>query len=180
MTGAKEVDMGTYEAIAAVSQAILGILTQEYKKTNLAKAAFTLFGTQDFTFQRNRMTAQVSLFLYHVSPNVNVRNNMPATGASHPNLSMDLHYMVTAWAMKPVRQQGLLGWTAQTLNKYPIISADELNRYAADSTTRFPAEQSVQIVHETTSWDVIARLWSRLDAPYQLSYTILARNVIMD
>ena len=173
--------MGTYEAIAAVSQAILGILTQEYKKTNLAKAAFSLFGTQDFAFQRNNMTAQVSLFLYHVSPNENIRNNMPGTGTPHsPHLSMDLHYMLTAWAIKPVRQQGLLGWTAQTLNKYPIISADELNRYAADSTTRFSAEQSVQIIHETSSWDVIASLWSRLDAPYQLSYTILARNVIMD
>ena len=94
--------MGTYEAIAVVSQAILGILTQEYKKTNLAKAAFTLFGTQDFTLQRSGMTAQVSLFLYHVSPNVSIRNNMPATGTPHhPNLSMDLHYMVTAWAPYP-------------------------------------------------------------------------------
>ena len=173
--------MGTYEAIAVVSQAILGILTQEYKKTNLPKAAFTLFGTQDFTFQQNSMTAQVSLFLYHVSPNVDIRNNMPATGAPHhPNLSMDLHYMVTAWAMKPIRQQGLLGWTAQTLDKYPIISADELNRYVADSAARFPAEQSVRIIHETSSWDVIASLWSRLDAPYQLSCTILAKNVTMD
>ena len=173
--------MGTYEAIAAVSQAILGILTQEYKKANLAKAAFTLFGTRDFAFQRNNLTAGVSLFLYHVSPNVNTRNNMPATGTPHhPNLSMDLHYMVTAWAIKPVRQQGLLGWTAQTVAKYPVISADELNRYVADSTTRFSAEQSVQIIQETSSWDVIASLWSRLDAPYQLSYTILARNVIMD
>ena len=172
--------MGTYEAIAVVSQAILGILTQEYKKTNQAKAAFTLFGTQDFTFQQNNMTAQVSLFLYHVSPNVNIQNDAPVTGAPHhTNLSMDLHYMVTAWAMKPIRQQGLLGWTAQTLDKYPIISADELNRYVADSATRFSAEQSVQIIHETSSWDVIASLWSRLDAPYQLSYTILARNVIM-
>ena len=34
------------------------------------------------------MTAQVSLFLYHVSPNENIRNNMPGTGTPHhPNLS---------------------------------------------------------------------------------------------
>ena len=172
--------MGTYEAIAVVSQAILGILTREYNKTNLAKAAFTLVGTQDFKLDRTVSKAEVSLFLYHVSPNVNSGNNAPVTGTPHqPNLSMDLHYMVTAWAHKPVRQQELIGWTAQVLDKYPIVSADELNRYLADSTTRFPAEQSVQIIQETSSWDMIASIWSRLDAPYQLSYTILARNVIL-
>jgi hypothetical protein len=173
--------MGTYEAIAAVSQAIIGILTQEYKKTNLARAAFTLFGTQDFTSRQNTLTAEVSLFLYHASLNANIRNNVPATGTPHrPDLSMDLHYMVTAWAEKPVRQQGLIGWTARTLDKYPVIPADELNRCVTDSTARFSAEQAVQLIHEASNWDVIAGIWSGLNAPYQLSYTILARNVMLD
>ena len=92
--------MATYHAIAAIGDAMLGILKAACPAEFEADVPqFLLYQPSDF---QNPMAMGISLYLYSVSINTAVRNPPPridSTGRRfRPSLPIDLHYLLVPWA----------------------------------------------------------------------------------
>ena len=106
--------MAAYPALAATSEAILGVLQSAAVGGEFDGVAFAQYQAGDF---QAPMTAGISLYLYRLTVNAN-RNQPPRLGPDgrryRPTLPLDMHFLVTAWAENAIRQQRLLGAQAVT------------------------------------------------------------------
>lgn len=73
--------------------------------------------------------SQLNLFLYNVTPNPGWRNEgLPSHDASgrsrlsNPPLALDLHYLISAYSGGDLHAEILLGYAAQLMHEYPIIT----------------------------------------------------------
>src|SRR5262249_61777324 len=96
--------MASSPAIAATSQAILGLLQNAALGGEFNGITFAHYQASNFLAP---MTEGVSLWLYRLTVNAN-RNLPPGVGRDgrryRPPLALDVHYLVTAWAAEPTRQ----------------------------------------------------------------------------
>jgi len=140
--------MATYQAIAAIGEAILGLLEAARPKPEFANAQFALYQSTNF---QNPMEEGISLYLYRVATNTTRRNLPPHIGPDgrryRPPLPLDLHYLLTPWARTAAKQQRLLGWSMRALEDTPILPAGLLNHYGTEPETFFPHE-TVELVCE--------------------------------
>ena len=171
--------MATYHAIAALSQAILGLLEQAAPKPEFAGTQFALYLASNF---QNPMDEGVSLYLYRVGTSSR-RNLPPRLGPNgeryHPPLPIDLHYLLTTWAKTPEKQQRLLGWCIRELGDMPILPSGLLNHYGPEPDT-FHADETVELVFEPLSLQEMANLWEPLKPHLQVSATYVARMVTIE
>lgn len=170
--------MATYHAIAATSQAILGLLKDACPKDEFQNAGFALYHPSDF--ETPSMDEGISLFLYRVVPNGTLRNLQPRLGPDgrryRASLPLDLHYIMTAWAKSVEKQQRLLGWSMRVLEDTPILPAGLLNHFMPEAET-FHANETVELVCETLSLQDWTALWDKLKPKMQTSVTYVARMV---
>src|SRR5690242_16053551 len=121
--------MARYPAIAAMSEAVLGLLEAAVAGTEFETAMFAHYQASNF---QSPMTDGVSLYLYRVTVSAN-RNLPPRVGRdgrrSRPPIPVDVHFLVTAWAGDAIRQQRMLGFAIRTLEDTPILPAGVLNRH---------------------------------------------------
>lgn len=174
--------MATLYAVAAVSQAILGLLADARPRPEFENAKFELFQFKDF--QRTPPLAEgVSLYLYRVSVNATQRNLPPSIDLYGHTLQrplpLDLHYMLSVWATTAVSQQRLLGWCMRTLEDTSTLSATLLNNYGRPERAFGPAE-SVQLIYDPMSLQDTIELWDVLKPNIQLSVTYTARVVYIE
>ena len=142
--------MATYNAIAATSRAILGLLEGACPKPEFDGALFELYQARSF---QNAMPEGVSLYLYRVS--TSSRRNLPSrTGPNgehyRPPLPLDLYYLLTAWARTAEKQQALLGFCIRLLGDTPILPAGLLNHFGPEPET-FQPNESVELIFEPAS-----------------------------
>ena len=170
--------MATYHAIAATSQAILGLLKDACPKNEFQNAGFALY--HPFDFVTPPMEEGISLLLYRVAPNGTLRNLQPRLDPDgrryRASLPLDLHYVLTAWAKSVEKQQRLLGWSMRVLEDTPILPAGLLNHLMPESET-FHANETVELVCETLSLQDWTALWDKLKPQIQTSVTYVARMV---
>src|SRR5690242_12213415 len=157
--------MATYRAMAAISQAVLGMLEEACPRDEFADAAFRLVQSSDFQADTPPLGEGISLFLYRVTVNGNLRN-LPARLAPdgrryRPALPLDLHYMLTAWGRSVEKQQRLLGWAMRTLEDTPILPTGLLNHYGPEAET-FRAGETVELVCEQLSLQDFNNIWEGL------------------
>src|SRR5690349_15219770 len=116
--------MATYRAIAAISQAVLGMLEEACPRDEFAEAGFRLVQPSDFQIDTPPLAEGISLFLYRVTVNGSLRNLPPRLAPDgrryRPALPLDLHYLITAWGRSVEKQQRLLGWALRTLEDTSI------------------------------------------------------------
>jgi hypothetical protein len=171
--------VATYHAIAALSQAILGLLEQACPKPEFAGVQFALYLASNF---QNPMDEGVSLYLYRVGTSSR-RNLPPRLGPSgeryRPPLPIDLYYLLTTWAKTPEKQQRLLGWCLRELGDMPILPSGLLNHYGPEPDT-FHADETVELVFEPLSLQEMANLWEPLKPHLQVSATYVARMVTIE
>jgi hypothetical protein len=171
--------VATYHAIAALSQAILGLLEQACPKPEFAGAQFALYLASNF---QNPMDEGISLYLYRVGTSSR-RNLPPRLGPNgeryHPPLPIDLYYLLTTWAKTPEKQQRLLGWCLRELGDTPILPPGLLNHYGPEPET-FHADETVELVFEPLSLQEMANLWEPLKPHLQVSATYVARMVTIE
>src|SRR6185295_2728676 len=121
--------MSTWNAIAATSRTILGVLEDPYP-SDFGKLAFALVHASAYG---EPVSAGFTLCLYRVGINGPLRR-VPRTGPSgiryRPSLALDLHYLLTPWAGNVETQQSLLGWGMRRLEDNPILTAAMLNHAA--------------------------------------------------
>jgi hypothetical protein len=172
--------VASYHAIAATSQAILGILNAGCPKPEFPDAIFKLYHAGNFD---SPMKEGVSLFLYRVTVNSSLRNMPPRLapdGARYrPSLPLDLHYLLTAWASDPDRQQRLLGWSMRALEDLPILPSGLLNHYI-DHPDTFRADEAVELVCDSLSLQDLTAVWDKLKPKYQTSVTYVARMIAIE
>ena len=172
--------MATYHAIAATGQAILGMLADACPKPEFAGARFELYQPGDF---QKPMEEGLSLYLYRLAIN-RTRRTLPAQPAPDGRryrvpLSVDLYYLLTAWAKSAARQQHVLGWAMRALEDSPIMAAGVLNHYGPDPET-FRATEAVELVGEPLSLQDLTNIWDILKLNPQTSAGYVARLISID
>jgi Pvc16 N-terminal domain len=171
--------MATYPAIAATSEAILGLLQSAAVGSEFDGVAFEHYQAGDFD---SPMTLGVALYLYRVTVSAN-RNLPPRIGRDgrryRPPIPLDLHYLVIAWADDAIKQQRLLGFAARTLEDTPILPAGVLNQHGPEPDV-FRPEETVELVWEAVSVQDVGEIWDVAQTKEQPSATYVARMVHLE
>jgi hypothetical protein len=172
--------MASYKAIAATSQAILGLLADAAPKPEFAAARFELF--QAINLQ-TPLDEGVSLYLYRVVPNQSRRCLPPRVGPDgvryKPSVPVDLHYLLTAWGKSAERQQRLLGWAIRTLEDSTILPSGLLNHYGPEPDA-FGPNETVELVMDSIVIQDMGSLWEVARHHYQPSVVYIARMITLD
>jgi len=172
--------MASYRAIAAISQAILGLLADSVPKPDFAAARFELF--QAINFQ-TPLEEGVSLYLFRVIPNQTRRSLGPRIGDDglryKPSFPIDLQFLLTAWAKSAERQQRLLGWAIRTLEDTPILPSGLLNHYGPEPDT-FAAAETVELFMDSIAIQDMGNLFEVARHHFQPSVVYIARMITLD
>lgn len=178
--------MATYEGIAAVSKAVLGLLSD-------ASKTFAHNNSLDFElvhpsfFEEGTKGPAVTLCLYRVSVNGSMRNS-PARRVVQPNgatqvfrapLPLDLYYLLTAWASNVEMQQRILGWSMRLLHDTPLLPATLINSHTTD-VQAFDANEAVELTLDQLVLQDWLAVWDKLKPKMQTSVCYIARLVTLD
>jgi hypothetical protein len=169
--------MATYHAIAAIGQAILGLLEQARPASEFDGAQFELYQASNF---HAPMDEGVSLFLYNAAVSV-ARRNLPAKVLPdgrklRPPLPLDLYFLLTPWAKTAELQHRLLGWAMRVIDDSPTLPASLLNHYGPEPDT-FRVDETVTVVNEPISLQDIYNIWEINKQNMQVSVGYIARVV---
>jgi hypothetical protein len=142
---------------------------------------------------------QLNLFLYQVTPNAGWRNvALPSRDANghrvtNPPLALDLHYLLTAYGVKDLHSEILLGYAMQLLHETPVLSREAIRKALDPSTigggslpeelaTSELAEQieQIKIVPETMNMEEVSRLWSAMGAHFRPTAAYQASVVLIE
>jgi hypothetical protein len=172
--------VATYNAIAAVGQAILGLLATARANPEFANARFELYQGHNF---QSPMDEGICLYLHRITPSSNIRN-LPTRLAPNgkrfrPSLPIDLHYLLIAWAPDAVKQQRLLGWAMRQLENTPTLTATVLNQYNSEQDIFDPSE-SVDLIMDNIPVVDMAAIWEVARHQTQPSVAYVARTVRID
>jgi hypothetical protein len=140
--------------------------------------------------------AQLNLFLYLVTPHAALRTNGHATGIRP--LSVDLHYLVTAYGGQDFHTEILLGHAMQLLHDTPVIERETIRAtlkalshtrerrvvppaLAALAASDLPDHvERIKIEPEFLGAEEVSKLWSALQARYRPSATYKVSAVVLD
>lgn len=174
--------MATYAAIAATSEAIVGLLRRARPKDEFTKAAFEVYQGNDF---ESPMNEGISLYLYRVTVNAS-RRNMPPTVTPEgrrmrPPIPLDLHYLLSAWGQSYDTQHRLIGWAMREIENTPVIPAGVLNSTGPDADV-FRPEETVEIICDPLPLADMINLWETLKPKSNrpLSVNYVARMVAIE
>jgi hypothetical protein len=119
---------------------------------------------------------RIGLLLYRVTMNEHARQTRPVRpmrGITPPGLlSLDLHYLLTAWAANALDEQVAFAWALRQLHLFPVLDASSLSPEAAWSR-----EEVIQLVPNELATEEMMRIWDALDPAYRLSASYVARVV---
>ena len=142
--------------------------------------------------------AQLNVFLYHVTPYSKMRLDSTKDGNGHRPLSLELHYLLTAYGAQDYQTEILLGHALQLFHESPVLERERIRSSLSSlSHTRdrrvIPAPQaalaksnladqvdSITITPEFLSTEEISKLWSALQAKYRPSATYKVSAVFID
>lgn len=168
--------MARYSAIAATSEAILGLLQSAAVGSEFDGVQFAHYQASDL---ESPMSEGVSLYLYRITVSAN-RNLPPPLGRDgrryRPPIPLDLHFLVTAWAGDAIKQQRLLGFAIRVLEDTPVLPAGVLNQHGPEPDVFRPAE-TVELVFELLSVQDAGYVWDVAQTKEQPSATYVARMV---
>ncbi len=173
--------MAKHQAIAATSNALLGLLRDRYPRDEFGTSLdFQLYQSRDF---ETPMREGFSVFLYRVTINGTVRNmtlrRAPDGRRFRPSLPVDLHYLVTPWAEDGERQHRMLGWAMRFMEDLCVLTAGHLNHYVAE-TDIFAPNEGLEIICDPLALVDYLTLWDRLRHRLPTSITYAARMLSID
>jgi hypothetical protein len=174
--------VATWNAIAATTHAILGLLEAAYPRDRFGKLSFSAIHGSEYTGDKTPPDG-FTLYLYRVGINTTLRNLPPRTTPDgrryRPSLPVDLYYLLTPWAGNVELQQRLLGWAMRQLEDTPILPAGLLNQYLAEPNV-FRADETVELVTDPLSLADYTSVWDKLKPRFQSSMSYAARMVSID
>ncbi len=173
--------MARHQAIAATSNALLGLLRDRYPRPDFgASLEVQLYQSRDFEAP---MREGFSVFLYRVTVNGTVRNMTLRRAADgrrfRPSLPLDLHYVITPWAEDGERQQRMLGWVMRFMEDLGVLTAGHLNHYVTE-TDVFAPHEGLEIICDPLALADYFTLWDRLRPRMPTSATYALRMLMID
>lgn len=173
--------MAKSDAIAATSEALLGLIRDRYPRSDFGTGLETaIYQPRDFD---QPMTDGFSIFLFRVSVNGSVRNlsfrRAPDGQRFRPSLPLDLQYMITPWAKDGAVQHKMLGWVMRMMEDVGVLSAGHLNHYGSRQDS-FGANEAMEIVCDPLALTDYLTLWDRLRPRLPVSATYALRMLLID
>jgi hypothetical protein len=171
--------MADFRAIEGTTNAVVRLLQASYASEDFGHdLLFQAYVPESF---QQPMTAGVSVFLYRIVLDGVHRMPPPRfdpSGArTHPQLPLDLHYLLTFWARDASLQHRIAGWTMRTIEDTPVLPHALLEAAAPGV---FGLDETVQVIPAELSNEDLFRIWDVLgQSKYQLSVPYLARNVLV-
>ncbi len=167
--------MSSYRAIAGVSSTLSKLLKdrmQDPVSVTIAPPDVTL---SEITGKR------LNLYLYHVTENGNLKNQeIPTHGYpgayGHPPLSLDLHYLITAYggtetsADADLEAQQILGDAMRVLYDFPIVSEHPTIVRSEVGTVGNPILdvellgefEKIKVTHQPMTLEDLSKLWAAM------------------
>ena len=169
--------MADYRAVAAVSQAVIELLQDNYDPLDFNQPLeFSVYVAKDFG---QSMKSGVSLFLYRIFANGlrQAPQGLPGPDgqASQSQLPVDLHFLLTAWAPQASLQHTIAGWMMRVIEETPTLPVGLLNqRYS----NLFQHDETVTITAAELTTEELFRIWEVIaNHAYQISVPYVARQV---
>lgn len=168
------------EAIYSVGDSVATFLQHSYEQqdmpTQLASATFRVVSSGQLAEEGVNFEDTVTLYLYRVSLNEQLRNARLATAPDRPPpLSLNLHYLLTIWSSNPLREHTLLAWTMRQLNDHAILDMGSL-----DPDGEWTAEDVLHVIPAELTNEDLMRIWDALSPAYRLSQSYVVRAVRLD
>jgi hypothetical protein len=167
--------VSSYAAIAATMEAVIRVLRASYDPAQFNGAAldFQVYVSDDFN---HPMEQGISLFLYrvyHGGVAATPRSRLGEGRRPRARLSLEAHFLATAWARKASLQHEIAGWMMRVLEDNAIVPAGLLNSYRSGV---FDPEETVTVAPTDLSVEEVFRIWEvMIEHAYQLSVPYVAR-----
>jgi hypothetical protein len=162
-----------------MSDAVLGLLRTAAIGGEFDGVEFAHYGSASF---HTPMSLGLSLYLYRISVSAN-RNLTCRVGPDgiryRPPIPLDGHFLVTAWAEDPIKQQRMLGFAIRTLEDTPILPAGVLNQHSPEPDV-FRPDETVELVFESVSVQDASYIWEVAQSKEQPSATYVARMIELE
>jgi hypothetical protein len=132
---------------------------------------------------------QLNLFLYLVTPRAGLSSNGAGREGRGGALTLDLHYLLTAYGAQDLQAEILLGYTFQVLNDSPVLERERIRtvlkslaqarerRVVSAPLAALAAPEVADgfdrlvIEPEFMDAEAVSKLWSALQARYRPSAT---------
>jgi hypothetical protein len=195
--------VSTYEAIGGVSDTLLTLIRDrmdlpgglEITDVDVTVGNPAVDGTANGAAAPQH--PRLNIFLYRVTENANLKNQEPPgvgdRGAyGHPPLSLNLHYLLTAYGTTNDRDQPnetlahfVLGSAMRVLHDFPVVTARlRTVRITPERRILHPSliEQfeTVKLYLEPLTLDDVSKIWTALNQPYRLSGPYMVSVVQID
>jgi hypothetical protein len=172
--------MATHRGIESTCQAVVEVLRANYDPAAFNRdLEFRVMSAAGF---ESGLTAGVSLFVYRVmvgdTPRTPAGRRSESGARLQPQLPVDVHFILTAWAPDASLQQGITGWMMRTMDDHRVLPPGLLNRM---SPGVFRDDETVEVLDGELVSEDLFRLWELLGTvTYQLSVPYVARNVRLE
>jgi hypothetical protein len=134
---------------------------------------------------------QLNVFMYALEPHAALRRATPKTDGenSGQRLTLDLHYLVTAYGAQDYHSEILLGCAVHLLGSTPVLTRDIIRdalrtssqkgqkaslspaRTALASSDIIDEEATIRVTQQFLTFEEMSKLWSVLQARYRPSVT---------
>jgi hypothetical protein len=193
--------MSDFRAIAGVSATLQALLYDRMERPPGVADVQVTIGPPRFAANEGapvKEDERVNLFLYRVTESAWLENQEPpgrgSSGYGFPPLSLNLHYLLSAYGNEAVNQFGannfyddkiahaLLGSAMRVLHEYPIVTEQIVTTRAPsglrilDSSLRAEQER-VKVTLEPLTLEDVSKIWTALTLRYRLS-AAYAVNVV--
>lgn len=181
-----------FRAIGGVSATLQTLIRDRMELPDGVPDAPVTIGPPPFSAkdaEQRKEGARLNIFLYRVTENGNLQNQeLPGRGANgygHPPLSLNLHYLLTAYGNTELNSGAttlfddtnahfLLGSAMRVLHDYPIVT-DRLTAVRPPSgglllhTSLRDAYENVRLSLEPLTLEDVTKVWTALALRYRLS-----------
>ena len=118
---------------------------------------------------------EITLYLYRIGVDPHLRTTpdarTPGISRTRP-LSLELHYLLTAWSGTVSAEQTLMSWAMRELHMRPSFDRSRLQ-----PTDLWQPDESVQVTPSELKHEDMMRIWDALTPTYRLSVSYVARVV---
>ncbi len=188
--------MASYAAIAAVGESVIRFLRGQFTGFPGGAPQIEQITTQslqpsggpgssvpDFNTARGTLT----LLLYRVD--IDMTQRSPVTTSRDPaggparvrhGLSLDLRYLVTAWAAQPDVQQLIMGRALTALEAHATFGPPDLVSAIGALGNIWGPDESFQFVPDEMGTEDLYQIWDSLGRPFELSVPYKARVVRLE
>ena len=156
--------MMDHRGLSAVATAVTLLLQRSWIAGDIDGAApeFVVYRSRDFA---DPMHTGLSVFVHQVSGAPLLRDLPRANAPRQSVVSVEVSFLLTAWAESASVEQSLLGWGACTLADNPVLDATLLN----DAVPGVCAPGETIQLRADDSDQPVSQLWQAIPCTMQLS-----------